>query len=124
MLHRRQFFQARRISGCEIKDIAWFLPDGHEMTYEDWQGAPARSVCVWPAMPSKKKITKGRPIHGDTLLLLFNAHHKLLSFTLPGINGRSDGNGFSTRAMWKQRRIISSCAAARRITSTLGRSPC
>src|SRR6185436_2983454 len=46
VLRRRRFFQGRRIRGSEIKDIAWFRPDGHEMTDEDWNTGYARSLAV------------------------------------------------------------------------------
>jgi glycogen operon protein len=84
VLRRRQFFQGRRIRGSEIKDIAWFRPDGHEMTDQDWQNEHARSLGVRLAGDAiQEKDYKGRPIHGDTLLLLFNAHHEPLPFVLP-----------------------------------------
>ena len=35
-LRRRQFFLGREIRGSEVKDLAWFRPDGEEMTDEDW----------------------------------------------------------------------------------------
>ena len=35
VLRRRQFFQGRRIRGSEVMDLAWFRPDGKEMTDED-----------------------------------------------------------------------------------------
>jgi glycogen operon protein len=84
VLHRRQFFQGRRIRGSEIKDIAWFRPDGHEMTDQDWQDEHARSLGVRLAGDAiQEKDYRGRPIHGDTLLLLFNSNHEPLPFILP-----------------------------------------
>lgn len=84
VLRRRRFFQGRRIRGSEIKDIAWFRPDGHEMTDQDWHDAHVRSLGVRLAGDAiQEKDYKGRPIHGDTLLLLFNSHHEPFQFTLP-----------------------------------------
>ena len=46
IFRRRQFFYGRHIRGSEVKDLAWFRPDGMEMTEEDWNnhrgGGPAR----------------------------------------------------------------------------------
>src|ERR687898_572297 len=42
VLRRRHFFQGRRIRGSEVKDLAWFRPDGKEMSDEDWNNAEAR----------------------------------------------------------------------------------
>ena len=84
VLHRRRFFQGRRIRGSEIKDIAWFRPNGQEMTDQDWHEPYVRCLGVRLAGDAiEEKDHKGRPIRGDTLLLLFNAHHEPLPFVLP-----------------------------------------
>jgi isoamylase len=84
VLHRRRFFQGRRIRGSEIKDIAWFRPDGREMSDLDWQEPYVRCLGMRLAGDAiEEKDHKGRAIRGDTLLLLFNAHHEALPFVLP-----------------------------------------
>lgn len=120
VLRRRQFFQVCRLSGCEIKNIAWFHPDGLEKTYEDWH---PRSVCVWPGMPSKKKIIKGAP-YTATSSCLFKAHHELLPFTPPVHNQKSRWKRLLDTIDVEAAEDQSSWDAARRIISTLGRSPC
>ena len=83
VLRRSQFVQGRRINGSETKDIAWVRPDGHEMTDQEWQKKHVRSLGVrLDGDAIQKKDSKGRAIHGDTLLLLFNAHHEPIPFTL------------------------------------------
>ena len=44
VLRRRVFFQGRRIRGSEVKDLAWFKPDGKEMTDDDWNNGFARCL--------------------------------------------------------------------------------
>ncbi|MFQ5992320.1 MAG: glycogen debranching protein GlgX [Nitrospiraceae bacterium] len=84
VLRRRRFFQGRRIRGSEVKDIAWFTPEGKEMTDEEWNMGFVRSLMIRLAGDAIEETdAKGRPITGDTLLILLNAHHELLSFTLP-----------------------------------------
>lgn len=84
VLHRRRFFQGRRIRGSEIKDIAWFRPDGREMTDQDWQEPYVRCLGVRLAGDAiEEKDHKGCAIRGDTLMLLFNAHHDPLPFIVP-----------------------------------------
>jgi glycogen operon protein len=84
VFRRRQFFQGRRIRGSEVKDIAWFRPDGQEMTDEDWDAGYARSIGMRLAGDAMdEKDEKGRPISDDSMLVLLNAHHEPLSFTLP-----------------------------------------
>ena len=84
VLRRRKFFQGRKLRGSEVKDLAWFRPDGHEMTEEDWNNWHARCVGVRLAGNAIEEIdTRGQRIHDDTLLILLNGHHEPLSFVLP-----------------------------------------
>ncbi len=84
VLRRRRFFQGRHIRGSEVKDLSWFRPDGKEMTDEDWNAGYARSLALRLAGDAiSEKDEKGRPITDDTLLILLNAHHAPLAFTLP-----------------------------------------
>jgi glycogen operon protein len=84
VLRRRKFFQGRQIRGAEIKDISWFRPDGQEMTEDDWRNDQARSLAVRLAGDAIDEVDeRGRRVAGDTLLMLLNAHHRGVSFTLP-----------------------------------------
>jgi glycogen operon protein len=84
VLRRRQFFQGRRIRGSEVKDLAWFRPDGKEMTDDDWNQGYVRSLGLRLAGDAiEERDEKGRPILDDTLLVLLNAHHEPVLFTLP-----------------------------------------
>jgi glycogen operon protein len=84
VLRRRRFFQGRHIRGSEVKDLAWFRPDGKEMTDEDWEGGFVRSLALRLAGDAIEETDeKGRPIMDDTVLILLNEHHEPLDFTLP-----------------------------------------
>ncbi len=84
VLHRRKFFQGRRIRGSDVKDLAWFRPDGKEMTDEDWNNGFARCLGLRLAGEAIEEVdARGRPIMDDTLLILLNAHHEPLPFILP-----------------------------------------
>ena len=84
VLRRHRFFQGRRIRGSEVKDLAWFRPDGKEMTDEDWNLGYVRCLGIRLAGDAIEETdAKGRPIIGDTLLILLNAHHEMRPFTLP-----------------------------------------
>ena len=84
VLRRRRFFQGRHIRGSEVKDLSWFRPDGKEMTDEDWNAGYARALGLRLAGDAISETdAKGRPIVDDTLLILLNAHHAPMSFTLP-----------------------------------------
>jgi glycogen operon protein len=84
VLRRRRFFQGRHIRGSEVKDIAWFRPDGKEMTDEDWNAGYTKSLALRLAGDAIGETDeKGRSIIDDTLLIVLNAHHEPLTFTLP-----------------------------------------
>lgn len=84
VLRRRRFFQGRHIRGSEVKDLSWFRPDGKEMTDDDWNAGYSKSLTLRLAGDAIDETdAKGRPIMDDTLLILLNAHHTPLAFTLP-----------------------------------------
>jgi glycogen operon protein len=84
VLRRRLFFQGRHIRGSEVKDLSWFRPDGKELSDEDWNAGYVRSLALRLAGDAISETNeKGRPITDETLLMLLNAHHEPLAFTLP-----------------------------------------
>jgi glycogen operon protein len=84
VFHRRMFFQGRRIHGSAVKDLAWFRPDGHEMTDEEWQNSFSRCLGLRLAGDAIEEVDDlGEPIVGDTFLILLNAHHEPVPFVLP-----------------------------------------
>jgi isoamylase len=86
VLHRRRFFQGRSIRGAGVKDIAWFDPDGHEMTDEAWNAPSVKSLAVRLAGDAiDERDERGRRVTGSTLFLLLNAAEQAASFTLPAI---------------------------------------
>src|SRR5262245_23617655 len=84
VLHRRRFFQGRPLYGAGVKDITWFDATGAEMTDEAWATGWVRSFGVrWAGDMIPDIDERGRPISGDTLVLLFNSHHEPQPFRLP-----------------------------------------
>ncbi len=84
VLKRRQFFQGRPIRGGNIKDLLWLAPSGAEMTDHDWHVGFARCLgMLLTGDAIAETDARGRPIAGDTLLVLLNAHHEELTFQLP-----------------------------------------
>ena len=84
VFHRRRWFKGRAITGTDATDIAWFNPDGGEMTQEEWNQAFAKSIGVLlngEALPDPSP--RGESVHDDTFLMLFNAHYGEVPFTLP-----------------------------------------
>jgi glycogen operon protein len=87
VFRRRRFFQGKPIHGSDVKDIAWFTPDGKEMTEENWGEGSAKSIGVFlngEAIPSPN--ARGERIQDDSFYMIFNAHHESLAFILPESN--------------------------------------
>lgn len=87
VFRRRRFFQGEPIHGSEMKDVAWFTPDGQEMTEENWGQGFAKCIGVFlngDAIPSPN--ARGERITDDSFYLIFNAYWERRSFALPQAN--------------------------------------
>ncbi|HTI50038.1 MAG TPA: glycogen debranching protein GlgX [Planctomycetaceae bacterium] len=85
VLRRRRFFHGRRIRGKGIRDIIWLNPSGREMTDADWSAGFIQSVGVFFAGDVDESDETGKSVVGDNLLLLLNASHHGVKFTLPPV---------------------------------------
>jgi glycogen operon protein len=84
VFRRRRFFEGRPLRGSGIKDIMWLKPDGTEMNDEEWQHDFARSLGVLLTGESLAETdARGRAVTDANFLILFNAHHEEIAFTLP-----------------------------------------
>jgi isoamylase len=87
VFRRRRFFSGkpvRRRGGEGMPDIAWFAPDGSDMTDEDWESGFAKSIAVYlngQGIPDLD--ARGQRVTDDSFLLYFNAHYEPIEFTLP-----------------------------------------
>ncbi|MDP2170137.1 MAG: glycogen debranching protein GlgX, partial [Rhodocyclaceae bacterium] len=90
VFHRRNFFQGQPIRGDDgrsIKDIHWIKPDGSEMSDHEWMHDFARSLGVYLSGELLGEVDyRGRAVHDDNFILLFNAHHERIDFRLPILN--------------------------------------
>lgn len=64
--------------------MAWFRSDGQEMTDSDWHEVPVLAVGVFlngqAIAPSDEY---GRPVRGDSFMLVFNASHEPVDWKMP-----------------------------------------
>jgi glycogen operon protein len=87
VLLRRKYFQGRPIRGAEVKDIYWLDPSGREMTDDAWNAGFARSLGVLMVGNALDEVDeRGRQLRGDTLLILLNAHHDDVPFSMPSVS--------------------------------------
>ena len=86
IFRRPKFFQGRKIRGGDVKDVMWFDPNGEEMTDEEWSAPHAK--CLGMLLGGDAidvRSFHNEPILDRTYLMLLNAHHEEISFTLPGL---------------------------------------
>ncbi|WP_329284207.1 glycogen debranching protein GlgX [Streptomyces sp. NBC_00691] len=90
VFRRRRFFHGRPVEGThdELTDIAWFTPEGEEMTSRDWQAAHAQALTVFlNGNAISEPGTQGERIADDSFLLMFNASSEELEFAVPDSHG-------------------------------------
>ncbi|MFN2396706.1 MAG: glycogen debranching protein GlgX [Bacteroidales bacterium] len=84
---RHKWFLGQPIKGNELKDIAWFLPEGTEMQNEHWDHDYARSLAVFLNGDGIRSLgKKGEKINDDSFYIMFNASHIPIDYTLPPEN--------------------------------------
>ncbi|MGC3997451.1 MAG: glycogen debranching protein GlgX [Anaeromyxobacter sp.] len=86
VLQRRRFFRGDHLWDSSLKDLAWFRPDGTEMTEADWKKPFARSVAFLLGGDTiETPDERGQRIVGDSLLVLLNADQGPVTYRLPEV---------------------------------------
>ncbi len=82
VFRRRDFFGGDE-GESGLPDVMWLRPDGNQMGEEDWDRADAHALGVFlngQEIPTHDR--DGNPIQGASFLILLNAHHEPLNFTI------------------------------------------
>jgi glycogen operon protein len=80
-----KFFTGRKLRGQSFRDLTWVNPDGVELHASDWDEPAARCLgMILHGETTDVHDAAGKPIHDDTFMLLFNAHHEPAKYTLAG----------------------------------------
>jgi glycogen operon protein len=88
VLRRRSFFRGRPIDAAGAKDLTWLRPDGTEMTDGDWHDAGNSVLCMLISGEAADETDdRGRPVRGDTMLLLINGGFDPVTYVLPTVAG-------------------------------------
>ncbi|MFL5788164.1 MAG: glycogen debranching protein GlgX [Flavisolibacter sp.] len=81
---RKRWFQGYPIKGIGVEDIAWFLPDGNEMTEENWNNDFAKSLAVYLNGHGLRTVdSEGNKIIDNSFYIIFNAYHDSIEYRLP-----------------------------------------
>ncbi len=84
VFRRRKFFQGRTPLESGSHDLIWLVPDGAESTADEWTKDFARCVGVYLAGDAlEENDERGQPVRDSSFLMLFNAHHSEVPFTIP-----------------------------------------
>lgn len=88
VLRRTRFLHGRERSPDGIKDVTWFSPGGREKTAEQWQDRHARCLgLMLNGRAGSFRTPDGRSANDEVLLIVVNAYHGEVPFTLPQIPG-------------------------------------
>lgn len=81
---RKSWFKGEVEKKSGVADIAWFLPDGSEMTEDNWNHNFAKSVAVFlNGLGLHSVNAEGNKVVDDSFYIIFNAHDQPLSYQLP-----------------------------------------
>ncbi len=86
ILRRERFLTGAYNEEFQIKDVTWITPAATEMTDENW--SDGNSLCLGVVLDGRAQPTGIHRIGSDrTLMLILNAYHDMVTFTLPTVNG-------------------------------------
>lgn len=81
---RRRWFQGLPVTGSEVKDIIWFLPDGSHVPDQAWKDDMAKTFGVYLNGKGIRCVNwEGQRITDDSFLIIFNSDENAVEFTLP-----------------------------------------
>ncbi len=84
VFRRPHFFHGEHIDGGKEKDIAWLLPDGREMTQQDWPASNRQCLGVrYAVVPEKRGEPNADQHDRRSFLLLMNAGADEVDFVIP-----------------------------------------
>ncbi|HEV8420985.1 MAG TPA: glycogen debranching protein GlgX [Actinomycetota bacterium] len=107
ILRRRSFFTGRTLTLDGEKDLAWIRPDGQEMTDQDWADQASHVLGMLIHGEATDEVDeRGRPILGDTLLLLLNGGARSRTFELPRVEGTGQWQELINTARSEGRRVV------------------
>ncbi len=81
---RRTTFFAGEPDENGLADVFWFRPDGRRMARREWDARGSGRLGVFINGNTLRTVTPdGQPLHDDSFLVIFNAHHEPTRFVLP-----------------------------------------
>ena len=89
ILHRNRFLTGEYNADLDVKDVTWVNANGKEMEQSHWSEAEMK--CFGMLIDGRAQTTGIRQRGKEaTMLIVMNAHHEAVAFTLPECAGGSD----------------------------------
>jgi glycogen operon protein len=89
VLRRGRFLVGEYNEALQVTDVTWISPDGDPLSQEQWDDPAMR--CFGMVIDGRAQATGiRRPASDATLLIVVNAHHDVVDFTLPEIPGSQE----------------------------------
>jgi glycogen operon protein len=83
-LHRRRFFQDRKIRGSVVRDVSWYGTDGNEISDQVWNEPWSKSIGVmFNGRTLGVMDEDGEQVIDDSFLMLVNAAESGVEYVLP-----------------------------------------
>ena len=91
VLRRSRFLVGDYDPELDVRDVTWINANGHQIAQQDWEDPNMH--CFGMILDGRSRPTGIRQRAGDaTMLLIMNAHHDVVQFTLPTCAG---GHGWT-----------------------------
>jgi glycogen operon protein len=84
VLRRDTFFSGRPARPEGLRDLAWFTPQGLQMTEADWFAPSATLGMYLSGRDIPRRDPRGEPVTDDSFLLLLHSGARAVDFRLPG----------------------------------------
>jgi glycogen operon protein len=95
VFRRRHFFQGRPIKGASVKDVLWLKPSGDEISEDEWRDPSIHCLGMFLSGEGVDETDeRGRNLRDENFLVLFNAHHEDVGFTLPAFRAGARWNAW------------------------------
>jgi isoamylase len=86
VLRRGRFLSGEYNESLGVHEMRWLAPDGSDLNRQQWGDASMR--CFGMVLDGRAQVSGIRKVGSDaTLLMVFNAYHDVVDFTLPDIPG-------------------------------------
>jgi glycogen operon protein len=83
VLRKSHFLNGQFDERIGAKDLIWVNATGEEMTPENWQDGNTRSFAMLIDGRALGRMPHEQREHSQSALIVFNAHHDVVQFTLP-----------------------------------------